>query len=289
MPLDQVDVDKWEYDDEGRPVLPAEKEMSFLDHLEELRWHIIRALIAVVIIGIGLFIFRDWYFRRVLLAPLQDDFIGYRFLCSVSEAIGVGNSLCFGKPNIEIITTNFGEEFIAAIKYAFMGGLVFGFPYVFYEMWSFIRPGLYPKEQKATRSVIFICSFLFFLGIAFGHLVITPLGVNFLVNFDVPSVENTSTLASFVAYMVMFTVPAAIVFQLPVLVYFLARFGLVTAKGMRTYRRHSIVGILVLASILTPPDVVTQILIGIPLYILYELSIFVAQRAEKEYEAEMAY
>lgn len=289
MPLDQVDVDKWEYNDEGHPVLPAEKEMSFLDHLEELRWHIIRALIAVAVIGIGLFIFKDWYFSRVLLAPLQEDFIGYRFLCSVSDRIGAGGTLCFSKPNIEIITTNFGEEFISAIKYAFMGGLVFGFPYVFYELWSFVRPGLYPKEQKATRAVIFICSFLFFLGVTFGHLIITPFGVNFLVNFDVPSVENTSTLASFVAYMIMFTVPAALIFQLPVLIHFLARFGLVTAKSMRTYRRHSVVGILIIASILTPPDVVTQILIGIPLYLLYELSIFVALRAEKQYEKEMGY
>ncbi|MEL6393530.1 MAG: twin-arginine translocase subunit TatC, partial [Bacteroidota bacterium] len=176
MPLDQEDVDKWEYDDEGRPVLPVEKDMSFLDHLEELRWHIIRALIAVTIIGIGLFIFKDWYFKRVLLGPLQDDFIGYRFLCSVSESIGVGGTLCFGKPQLEIITTNFGEEFISAIKYAFMGGLVFGFPYVFYEMWSFVRPGLYPKEQKATRAVIFICSFLFFLGVALAGVFLAGVG-----------------------------------------------------------------------------------------------------------------
>ena len=288
MPLDQVDVDKWEYDETGQPKLPEDKEMSFLDHLEELRWHIMRSLIAIVIAGIFLFIFKDWYFHRVLLAPIQEDFIGYRFLCWVSGNIGAGDILCFGKPDLEVITTVFAEEFIAAIKYAFFGGFVFAFPYVFYEIWSFIKPGLYEAEQKATRGVIFVCSVLFFLGVAFGHLVITPFATNFLVNFNVPSVENTVTLSSVIGYMVMFTLPAALLFELPVVVHFLARFGLVTAKGMKSYRRHSIVGILILASILTPPDVVTQILIAIPLYVLYELSIFVAKRAEKKYQEDLA-
>lgn len=287
MPLDQVDVDKWEYDEAGKPVLPKEKEMSFLDHLEELRWHVIRALAAIAIGGVVLFLFRNFYFKEVLLGALNDSFLGYRFLCTSSALLGIGDALCFEAPNLKIITMSFAEEFIASIKYAFLGGFVVAFPYVFYQLWSFVRPGLYEEEQQATRGVIFVCSMLFFFGVAFGYLVITPFAVNFLGNFHLPNVENTSTLSSFVGYMIMFTLPAALIFELPIVVHFLSRFGLVTAQGMRTYRRHSIVGILVLASILTPPDVVTQVLIAIPLYILYEVSIFVAKRGEKHFQASL--
>ncbi len=284
MPLDQVDVDKWEYDEAGKPLLPKEKEMTFLDHLEELRWHIIRALIAIAIGGVVLFLLRDFYFRRVLLGALNDDFLGYQFLCSFSTLLGIGDTLCFTAPDLKIITMSFAEEFIASIKYAFLGGFVVAFPYVFYQIWSFVQPGLYEEEQKATKGVVLVCSLLFFFGVSFGYLVVTPFAVNFLGNFHLPNVENTSTLGSFVSYMVMFTLPAALIFELPIVVHFLSRFGLVTAQGMRTYRRHSIVGILIVASILTPPDVVTQILIAIPLYILYEISIFVAKRGEKHYQ-----
>lgn len=287
MPLDQVDVDKWEYDESGKPVIAEAKEMSFLDHLEELRWHIIRALIAIVIAGIVLFLFRDFYFRELLLGPLNDHFPGYRFLCATSQFLGIGDVLCFDAPAINIITMSFAEEFIASIKYAFIGGFVVSFPYVFYQMWLFVRPGLYEEEQKATRGVVFVCSLLFFTGVAFGYFVVTPFAVNFLGNFHLPNVTNTATLSSFVGYMIMFTLPAALIFELPIVIHFLSRFGLVTAQGMRTYRRHSIVGILVLASVLTPPDVVTQILIAIPLYLLYEISIFIAKRGEKAYQASL--
>lgn len=287
MPLDQVDVEKWEYDEAGKPIEPKEKEMSFLDHLEELRWHIIRSLIAIAVGGVALFIFRDFYFNRVLLGALNDDFAGYQFLCNISGIIGTGDILCFSAPDLKIITMSFAEEFIASIKYAFLGGFVIAFPYVFYEVWSFIKPGLYETEQKATRGVIFVCSLLFFIGVAFGYFIITPFAVNFLGNFHLPNVDNTATLGSFVGYMVMFTLPAAIIFELPVVVHFLSRFGLVTAANMRKYRKHSLVGILVIASLLTPPDVVTQILIAIPLYILYELSIFIARRGEKAYQKSL--
>lgn len=287
MPLDQVDVDKWEYDDAGKPIPAIEKEMSFLDHLEELRWHIIRAMIAIVIFGIVLFLFRDFYFRQILLGPLNDDFPGYQLLCWVSGLVGVGEVLCFEAPNISIMTISFAEEFISAIKFSFLGGFVVAFPYVFYQLWSFIRPGLYETEQKATRGVIFVCSVLFFMGVSFGYFVVTPFAVNFLGNFHLPNVDNTATLGSFVGYMIMFTLPAALIFELPILVHFLSSFGLITAQNMRTYRRHSIVGILILASILTPPDVVTQILIAIPLYFLYEISIFVAKRGEKAYQKSL--
>lgn len=287
MPLDQVDVDKWEYDEAGKPVIADEKEMSFLDHLEELRWHIIRALIAIVIAGVVLFIFREWYFRHILFGTNYDDFPSYLWFCQLSGWLGTGDALCMKGPNVEIQATEFGEQFITTIKMSFVGGFVLSFPYVFYQIWSFIRPGLYEQEQKATRGVIFVCSLLFFIGIAFGYFIVAPFGTNFLMGFQVGGAVNQPKMGSMINYMVMFTLPAALIFELPILVHFLSRFGLVTAKAMRNYRRHSLVGILVLASILTPPDVVTQILIAIPLYILYEISIFIAKRGEKAYQASL--
>lgn len=287
MPLDQQDVDTWKYDEAGKPVPEQEKEMSFVDHLEELRWHVMRALIAILIGGIVLFIFNDWYFREVLFGPLNDDFPSYRAFCNLSEWMGTGGALCMTAPNVKVQAILFGEQFITAVKMSFVGGFVLAFPYVFYEIWSFIRPGLYPAEQKATRWVIAICSILFFTGVAFGFFVVAPFGTNFLMGFEVGGAVNQPQMASVIGYMVMFTLPAALIFELPVLVYFLAKFGLVTAEAMRQYRRHSVVGILILAALLTPPDVVTQILIGVPLYALYEISIFVAKRAQKQYEQSL--
>ena len=287
MPLDQQDVDTWKYDEHGKPVPEQEKEMSFIDHLEELRWHVMRSLIAICIAGIFLFIFNDWYFRHVLFGPLNDDFPSYRWLCQLSDWLGTGSTLCMQAPNVTVQAIEFGEMFITAVKMAFVGGFVLAFPYVFYEIWSFIRPGLYPAEQRATRWVILICSFLFFTGVAFGFFIIAPFGTNFLMGFEVGGAVNQPQMASVIGYMVMFTLPAALIFELPVVIYFLAKFGLVTAEAMRQYRKHSVIGILILAALLTPPDVVTQILIAVPLYTLYEISIFVAKRAQKQYEAAL--
>ena len=207
--------------------------------------------------------------------------------CRLSDWLGTGGALCFHPPNVQVQAIEFGEQFITSVKMAFVGGFVLAFPYVFYEIWSFVRPGLYPAEQRATRWVIVICSFLFFTGVAFGFFIVAPFGTNFLMGFEVGGTINQPKMASVISYMVMFTLPAALIFELPVLVYFLAKFGLVTAEAMRQYRRHSLIGILILSALLTPPDVVTQILIAVPLYALYEISIFVAKRAQKQYEASL--
>jgi len=287
MPLDQVDVDDWELDANGVPRPPEDKEMSFVDHLEELRWHVMRSLIAIGICGVVLFIFREWYFRHILFGTNYDDFLSYQFFCDLSQRLGTGDVLCMTGPNVPIQATEFGEQFITAVKMSFVGGFVMAFPYVFYEVWSFIRPGLYEQEQRATRGMIFVCSLLFFIGVSFGYFVIAPFGTNFLMGFEVGGAVNQPKMGSLISYMVMFTLPAALIFQLPVLIHFLSRFGLVTAAAMRKYRKHSFIGILVLASLLTPPDVVTQVLIAVPLYLLYEISVFIAKRGEKAYQAKM--
>ncbi len=289
MPLDQIDVDKLDFDEDGRPIPgDGKEEMSFFDHLEELRWHIIRSLIAVVVGAIVLFIFQKPYFDYILLGPLNEDFLSYRLFCWASDFLHAGNALCFGPPKgLTLVAIGLGEAFIQAIRMCFMGGIVVAFPYIFYEIWSFVQPGLYETEQRATRWVIFFCSVLFFIGVTFGYFVVAPFAVNFLGGYQLPNTANTPTIGSFVGYMVMFTLPAGLIFELPIVVYFLARFGLIDDKMMKQYRRHSIVGILIVASILTPPDVMTQFLIGVPLYFLYEISIFIAKRASREYQREL--
>lgn len=283
MPLDQVDVDDWEIGEDGVPRPPEDKEMSFIDHLEELRWHVMRSLIAIAAGGVILFIFHDWYFEKILFGPTKTDFISYDFICRLTAG-----GLCIApEEDVTIQAIGMGEAFITTVKMSFVGGFVLAFPYVFYEFWAFVRPGLYVEEQKATRGVIFVCSLLFFIGISFGFFIIAPFGTYFLTNFTAGGASNIPTMDSVISYMMMFTLPAALIYELPVLIHFLSRFGLVTAAGMRKYRKHSFVGILVLASILTPPDVVTQVLIAVPLYVLYEISVFIAKRGEKAYQASL--
>jgi len=193
--------------------------------------------------------------------------------------------MCFAPPEFRKQAIGFGEAFITSIKVSIIGGIILAFPYVFWEIWRFIKPGLYPEERRYTRGVVFICSFLFFLGVLFGYFIIAPFAINFLAGYTIPGVENSPTLNSFINYMIMFTAPAGLIFELPVLVFFLTKIGLLTSETMRTYRRHSIIVILLLSAIITPPDVVTQFLIAIPLSILYEISIVIARRVERK-EAE---
>lgn len=282
MALDQIDVDK-DFAEEGHG-----PEMSFLEHLEELRWRIIRSLGVIVTLGIGLFLVKGWLFETVILGPFNKDFFSYRMFCRFSEMIGASGTLCFSPPDLGIQAIGFAEPFITSIKVAFIAGFFVAFPYVFFQFWRFISPGLYDKERKATQGIVFICSSLFFIGVVFGYFIIAPFAINFLGNFVLPGVNNIPTLSSVISYMVMFTAPAGLIFELPIVVYFLSKIGLVTPGVMRQYRKHSIIGILMLAAIITPPDVLTQFLIGIPLYILYELSIFISWKVEKKNEKEMA-
>ncbi len=275
MALDQVDVDS--------PI----KEMSFLEHLEELRWHIIRSLIAIVGVGIVLFLFKNWLFDTVIFGPTRDDFLSYRVFCDLSNSLGLGDAMCIVPPEFQKQAIGFGEPFITSIKVSFIAGFILAFPYIFYEFWRFISPGLYPNERRATRGVVFICSFLFLFGVLFGYYIIAPFAVNFLGGYYIPGVQNSPTLSSFINYMLMFTAPAGLIFELPIVVYFLSKVGLITPDWMRKYRRHAIIGTLVLAAIITPPDVVTQFLIGIPLFILYEISIFISARVNKAEERKM--
>lgn len=271
MPLDQVDVDQEEVRGSG-------KEMSFLDHLEELRWHIIRSLTVISVFGIVLFIYQEWMFDVLIFGPSKQDFITYRVLCAWSKSLGLGDTMCFAATEVKLQTIGFAEPFVTSMWVSFVVGLVLAAPYVLWEIWRFVSPGLLEKERKAATGAVGICSFLFLLGVVFGYFLMAPFAINFLIGYTIPGVTNVPTLNSYINYMVMFTLPLGVVFELPVLVYVLARIGLITAQDMRAFRRQAIVVILVVAAIITPPDVVSQMLVTIPLYMLYEVSIIIAKR-----------
>jgi sec-independent protein translocase protein TatC len=265
---------------EEKPKKPS-NELSFLEHLEALRWHIVRALAAIMVIAITTYAFESWVFENIVFAPKRGDFITYRFFCSLGE------NMCFQPPDFDLITKELGEQFFTSLKVSFWLGLIASFPYVFYEVWKFIKPGLYKKEQKAARGLVAVCSFLFLTGIAFGYYLISPFAIKFLAGYSVGETAITApTLASYVNYMTMFTLPTGIAFELPIIVYFLSTIGMLKPSFMRKYRKHAFVIILLLAAIITPPDVITQILIGIPIFILYEISIIISSRVAKKLEAE---
>lgn len=265
----------------------AEKEMSFLEHLEELRWHIIRSLIAIAVFAVLAFVFRNFVFKEIIFAPGRTDFWTYQMLCKASDLTG-SEVLCIDELPFTIQSRKMTGQFTMAITAAFVIGLIVAFPYVFYEIWRFIAPGLYDKEKKLSRGSVFYVSLLFTMGILFGYYVVSPLSINFLANFnlDPGTVVNEFDIVSFVSTITMLVLACGILFQLPVVVYFLTKAGIITPQLMRQFRRHSIVVILILSAILTPPDPMSQLLIAFPLILLYEISIklsaFVARKREKE-------
>ncbi|MFT5832809.1 MAG: sec-independent protein translocase protein TatC [Cognaticolwellia sp.] len=287
MALDQVNSDDYEVGEDGQLKPKNEKEMSFLDHLEELRWHIIYSLIAVVLVAIVVFLSREFVFDILILGPKNQTFPSYVAACNFSNLIGLGDKMCITPVDFEVVVIEMGELFLTHIKVSMVLGLIVSFPFIFWQFWKFIRPGLHQHEQKAVRGVVLICSLLFFTGVSFGYFVISPFAVNFLVGYQIADIAPQVRLSSMVNYMVMFTAPAGLIFELPVVVYFLARVGLLTPEFMRQYRRHAIIGILGLSALITPPDIVTQFLIGIPLYILYEISIGIAARMSKRYQESL--
>lgn len=257
--------------------IEPEKEMSFLEHLEELRMHIIRSALYILVVAIVVFLAKDFVFNTIIFGPLSKDFITFRILCSF------GDLLCFEPPDMPLITRVMGEQFLVHIRVSFWLGFIVAFPLVLREIWMFAAPGLYPKEKKVSKGFFWITSGLFMFGVLFGYFIMAPFAIKFLGEYSVGDFATTSpTLSSYIGYMTMFTIPTGIVFELPVLVYFLAKLGVIGPQMMRTYRKHAIVVIAVVAAVITPPDVITMMLIGIPIYLLYEMSILVAQNVEKK-------
>jgi sec-independent protein translocase protein TatC len=266
-----------------------EKEMSFLDHLEELRWHLIRSLIAVVVFTIIAFVSARWIFENVVFAPARPDFPTFKALCKLGDALGY-EGLCITDIPFKVQSRNMTGQFTMHIMASFIIGLMIAFPYVCWEVWRFVKPGLQVKERKYSRGAVAAISVLFFSGVMFGFYVIAPWMVYFLANYSISDmVVNEFDITSYVSTVVLLVFGSGLLFQLPVVIYFLTKVGIVTPEFLRKYRKHSIIVILIVAAIVTPPDPMSQMIISIPLYLLFEISILisagVARRQRKE-EAE---
>ena len=249
-------------------------EMSFLDHLEELRWHLIRITLAVVIVGTLAFIFSRFIFDDIIFAPLDMSFPTYKWLCDLSTYMGVDTSFCNDKIPLKLQNRTMSGQFSADIWTAILAGFIISFPYVIYEIWRFISPGLKDNERKHSRGFIFISSLLFFLGALFGYYIICPLSINFLANYSISSlVENQIDISSFISLVRSSVLACGIIFELPIIIYFLTKIGIVTPEFLIKYRKYALIIVLVVAAIITPPDIISQFLLAIPIYLLYELSL----------------
>lgn len=262
----------------------ATSEMSFIDHLEELRWHLIRSVIAVLVCAIVVFIYSEFIVDTVLFGPTRGDFISAQWLCKLGRSLGLGDAICFTQVKAVFQENTMTGQFIASFTVAFIGGFIIAFPYVFWEFWRFVRPALSEKERKNTRGVIFWVSFLFFLGVAFGYFILTPFMVNFYFSYKLsPQIEIRPTFSDYLENLIYTTVGIGVLFQMPLLVMVLAKIGMVTGKFLRKYRKHAFVIIIIAAAIITPStDPFSLTIVTIPLYLLFEASIIVASRVNKK-------
>ncbi len=259
-----------------------ETSMSFLDHLEVLRWHLFRILIALGIGSTAAFFFRSFVFDDVVLAPVFDSFFTYQVFCDLSHFLNFGDKLCFDSISFTLINITMAGQFTMHIIVSLVAGLIIAFPYVLFEVWRFISPALKKTEQNYARGIVFWGSFLFLTGVCFGYYLITPLSVQFLGGYRVSElVQNQISLRSYISTVTTITLSCGLVFQLPIIVYFLSKLGLVTPKMMKLYRRHAIIAVLLLSAIITPPDITSQVLVALPLLILYEISIWISKVVTK--------
>lgn len=264
--------------------------MSFLEHLEELRWHIVRSVLAVMLVAIVAFIFNEIVFDTVILAPKNPDFWTNRMFCNFAEKIGVP-ALCINSSPFQIINIQMAGQFMTHILVSIIVGLILAFPYIFWEFWMFFKPALYSSEKKHTSGAVFFSSLLFIIGILFGYFLIVPLSVHFLGSYNVSEeVSNQISLRSYISTVSSITLAAGLIFQLPILAFFLTKVGLIDPPFMKKYRRHSVVVILALSAIITPPDIFSQVMVCFPLIFLYEIGIMISRgvirREEKRFKED---
>lgn len=257
-------------------------EMSFLDHLEILRWHLIRSTVAIVLIGLVAFLMKDFIFDTIIFGPKKMSFPTYRLFCNIATQIGIDSAFCADSLPFTIQNRTMAGQFSAHIWTSIWAGFIIGFPYLLYEMWKFISPGLYENERKNSRGFILIASLLFFMGVLFGYYVVAPLSINFLGTYQVSKeVLNEIDISSFIATVRASVIACGIMFELPIIIYFLTKVGLVTPEILRKYRKIALVLVLILSAIITPPDVASQIIVAVPVLILYQVSIYISSRVLK--------
>lgn len=257
-------------------------EMSFLDHLEELRWHLIRSTLAVVIIGTVAFTMSGFIFDSVIFTLTKMDFPTYKFFCKVATFIGFESDFCAEELPFTIQNRTMGGQFSADIWTSIWAGFIISFPYVLWEMWRFISPGLHENERKNSRGFIFVASLLFFTGVLFGYYVVAPLSIHFLGTYRVSDlVTNEIDISSYISALRTSVIACGILFELPIIIFFLTKVGLITPEIMKKYRKIALVIVLILSAVITPPDVTSQIIVAIPVVILYQISIYISKLALK--------
>src|SRR5688500_418614 len=269
---------------------PIEKEMSFLEHLEELRWHVVRSLAAVFIFTIGAFVVAPWIFHNIIFAPARVDFPTFVWLCNLGEFLGSGDALCVKEIPFKVQSRFMTGQFSMHIVSSLVIGIIVAFPYITWELWRFIKPGLYPREKKSSRGAVASISFLFILGVLFGYYIMSPVMISFLANYQISDmIVNEFDITSYVGTIVGVVFGSGVLFQLPVVMFFLTKVGIVTPQYLRKYRKHAIVIILIVGAIVTPTaDPLSQSLISIPLYLLYEISILISGAVMRQKERDEA-
>lgn len=268
----------------------GEKEMSFLEHLEELRWHIIRSILAIVILMVVAFIFKDIIFG-IILGPKNPDFITTRLLCQLGEYVGSllnkDVNLCINQKELQLINIKMSGQLTVHITASLVAGLILAFPVILWEFWRFFKPALKENEAKHASGAVTVSSLLFFTGVCFGYFLLAPLSIHFLSSYEIdPSVANQVNIRSYIGTLTSICLATGLVFELPIVAFFLTKIGVVTPSFMRKYRKHSIVVIFILSAIITPPDVFSQTLVAVPLLILYEISILISKRVVKQKEKD---
>ncbi|MBL7764556.1 MAG: twin-arginine translocase subunit TatC [Chitinophagaceae bacterium] len=266
--------------------LPPTAEMGFVDHLEALRWHILRSVIAIMIFAIASFIKIDWIFDHIIFGPMRSDFFTYTQLCTLSQRMHMGDALCMPAPDVKMQVTAFGSQFMSSITISILLGFIIAFPYICWELWRFIKPALSTREVKNARGSIFWVTFFFITGVSFGYFLLAPFTFSFLSNYHIGTqhvLETRPTLDDYMENMVNIIVGTGLAFELPVISYVLSRIGLITPVFLRTYRKYAYLAILVIAAIITPsPDWMSQAIVAFPLFILFEISILISARVQKE-------
>ena len=255
-------------------------QMSFIEHLEELRWRLVRSAIAVILIGIVIWTFQEWIMNNVFMSMKKKDFFSFRIMC---DYLGT----CVEDIPVQLQSMTVSGQFGYALMMSFMGGLVIGFPFIFYQIWAFLKPGLKFGEKKMARGIVFYVSLLFFLGISFGYFVVAPLSIQFFGSYQISSeIRNDFTISSYMSMILSTVFHTGLFFFLPVVTYLLTKVGVLDPEFLIKYRKHAIVGILILSAIITPPDIISQVIVSIPIFILYEIGILIAKRVVKTSEDE---
>lgn len=274
----------------NRKAAEDKEEMSFIDHLEELRGHIIRSIVSILVMAVVIFIYRNWIFDNIIVGPINKDFVSYKALCDFSQWLGIGDALCMPPVEVTMQSTTFGGQFLSTISMAIVGGIIMAFPYIFWEFWRFVKPALKEKEVKNTRFIIFWVSFFFFCGAAFGYFLLGPFTFNFLAGFQLGTENMIVTRPTFSDYLDNLTniiLGCGLAFELPVLAHVLTQIGIVTPSFLRATRKYAVVIILIVAAFITPsPDWMSQLIVFIPLFLLYELSILVSAKVYRKLEKE---